>query len=177
MTRPSLSFSPAPLRSTLPAFVLLAQVAPEGLRNSSASHLFLARVHRPNHLRTIRLVSHNVRWLLRNPRRNLMVSHPFFLFDPYPLFLIFSSTVSHSSRHSSLHTHHQRYAHRIPPSPFFFTDSAIFPSTPTPVPSPELPPIAPENPTSSSPPVPSSSHSHDDTRQEFTDLRPTLMIP
>ncbi|MBW0567499.1 hypothetical protein O181_107214 [Austropuccinia psidii MF-1] len=51
------------------------------------------------------------------------------------------------------------------------------PHPPTPVPSPELPPIAPENPTSSSPPVPSSSHSHDDACQEFTDLRPTLMIP
>ncbi|MBW0588640.1 hypothetical protein O181_128355, partial [Austropuccinia psidii MF-1] len=34
---------------------------------------------------------------------------------------------------------------------------------------PDLPPIAPENPT--------SSHSHNDARQEFTDLRPTLMIP
>ncbi|MBW0529480.1 hypothetical protein O181_069195 [Austropuccinia psidii MF-1] len=38
------------------------------------------------------------------------------------------------------------------------------PSTPTPVPSPE-------NPTSYSP------HSHNEAWQEFTDLRPTLMIP
>ncbi|MBW0530756.1 hypothetical protein O181_070471 [Austropuccinia psidii MF-1] len=37
------------------------------------------------------------------------------------------------------------------------------PFTSTPVPSPEIPPIAPENPDSSSP------HSHDEARQEFTD--------
>ncbi|MBW0539531.1 hypothetical protein O181_079246, partial [Austropuccinia psidii MF-1] len=57
---------------------LQAQVAPDGQRNYSAnspkpkSHLFLAQVHPPNHLRTIRLVSQNLRWLLRNPRRNLL---------------------------------------------------------------------------------------------------------
>ncbi|MBW0582568.1 hypothetical protein O181_122283 [Austropuccinia psidii MF-1] len=50
-------------------------------------------------------------------------------------------------------------------------------SSPTPQPSPDLPPIAAENPTPSSPPVPSSSHSYDDACQEFTDLRPILMIP
>ncbi|MBW0546858.1 hypothetical protein O181_086573 [Austropuccinia psidii MF-1] len=49
----------------------------------------------------------------------------------------------------------------------------LLPSTPT----PDLPPIAAENPTTSSPPVPSSSHSYDDSRQEFTNLQPTLMIP
>ncbi|MBW0478773.1 hypothetical protein O181_018488 [Austropuccinia psidii MF-1] len=45
------------------------------------------------------------------------------------------------------------------------------PSTPTPVPSQEIPPISPENPTSYSP------HSHNEALQEFTKLRPTLMIP
>ncbi|MBW0552902.1 hypothetical protein O181_092617 [Austropuccinia psidii MF-1] len=43
------------------------------------------------------------------------------------------------------------------------------PSTPTPVPSPEIPPIARENPTTS-PPAPSFPHSHNEARQEFTDL-------
>ncbi|MBW0548629.1 hypothetical protein O181_088344 [Austropuccinia psidii MF-1] len=38
------------------------------------------------------------------------------------------------------------------------------PFTPTPVPSPEIPPIAPENPMASSP------HSHHEAWQEFTDL-------
>ncbi|MBW0487971.1 hypothetical protein O181_027686 [Austropuccinia psidii MF-1] len=41
----------------------------------------------------------------------------------------------------------------------------------TPIRSP--PPIPPSTPTL----VPSSLHSNDDARQEFTDLRPTLMIP
>ncbi|MBW0528434.1 hypothetical protein O181_068149 [Austropuccinia psidii MF-1] len=40
-----------------------------------------------------------------------------------------------------------------------------------------FPPTAPKNPTSSSPLVPSSPHSHNDACQEFTNLRPTLMIP
>ncbi|MBW0579025.1 hypothetical protein O181_118740 [Austropuccinia psidii MF-1] len=109
-THPSLSFSPAPLRSTSPMFVLLnktprippdktllflvcleskphgnplqAQVAPDGQRNYSAnppkpkSNLFLARVHPPNHLRTIQLMSQNLRWLLHNPRRNLLLVLP-----------------------------------------------------------------------------------------------------
>ncbi|MBW0497647.1 hypothetical protein O181_037362 [Austropuccinia psidii MF-1] len=47
------------------------------------------------------------------------------------------------------------------------------PSTPT----LDLPPISPESSTTSSPLVPSSSHSYDDAFQEFIDLRPTLMIP
>ncbi|MBW0553677.1 hypothetical protein O181_093392 [Austropuccinia psidii MF-1] len=51
------------------------------------------------------------------------------------------------------------------------------PSTPTPVPSLDLPCIAAKNPTASSLVVPSSSHSYNDACQEFTDLRPTLMIP
>ncbi|MBW0517870.1 hypothetical protein O181_057585 [Austropuccinia psidii MF-1] len=51
------------------------------------------------------------------------------------------------------------------------------PATPTLVPSPDLPPIDTENPTASSLPVPRSSHSYNDTCQEFTDLRPTLRIP
>ncbi|MBW0591692.1 hypothetical protein O181_131407 [Austropuccinia psidii MF-1] len=61
---------------------LQALVAPNGQRNYSAnppepkSHLFLARVHPPNQLRTIRLMSQNLRWLLRNPRRNLLLVPP-----------------------------------------------------------------------------------------------------
>ncbi|MBW0574887.1 hypothetical protein O181_114602 [Austropuccinia psidii MF-1] len=51
------------------------------------------------------------------------------------------------------------------------------PSTPTPVPSRDLPPIAAKNPTAPSPLVPSSSHSYNEACQEFTNLRPTLMIP
>ncbi|MBW0469979.1 hypothetical protein O181_009694 [Austropuccinia psidii MF-1] len=51
------------------------------------------------------------------------------------------------------------------------------PSTPTAVPSLEIPPIATKNPTSSSPPMPSSPQSHDEAWQEFTNLHPTLMIP
>ncbi|MBW0557901.1 hypothetical protein O181_097616 [Austropuccinia psidii MF-1] len=43
----------------------------------------------------------------------------------------------------------------------------LSPSTPT----PEIPPISPKNLTASSP------YSHDEACQEFTDLRPTLMIP
>ncbi|MBW0523464.1 hypothetical protein O181_063179, partial [Austropuccinia psidii MF-1] len=45
------------------------------------------------------------------------------------------------------------------------------PSTPT----PDLPPIAAENPIAS-PPVPSSSHSYHHACQEFTDLQPITMI-
>ncbi|MBW0470980.1 hypothetical protein O181_010695 [Austropuccinia psidii MF-1] len=51
------------------------------------------------------------------------------------------------------------------------------PSTPTPVPSPEIPPIASENPTASSPPAPSSPLSHNEAWQELTNLCPNLMIP
>ncbi|MBW0573685.1 hypothetical protein O181_113400 [Austropuccinia psidii MF-1] len=61
---------------------LQAQVAPDGQRNYSANppkpkrHLFLAQVHPPNHMRKIRLVSQNLRWLLRNPWRNLLLVPP-----------------------------------------------------------------------------------------------------
>ncbi|MBW0492310.1 hypothetical protein O181_032025 [Austropuccinia psidii MF-1] len=84
-------------------------------------------------------------------------------FNSSHLFLTFSSTISSSSRHSPLGNYHQRHARWIPPSP----------STP----SLDLPPIAAKNPPSSSPLVPSSFHSYNDPLQEFTDLRPTLMIP
>ncbi|MBW0502981.1 hypothetical protein O181_042696 [Austropuccinia psidii MF-1] len=63
------------------------------------------------------------------------------------------------------------------PSPLSPSPRVPPPSTPTPVPSPEIPPISPENPTASSSPVTSFPHSHDEICQEFTDLRPTLMIP
>ncbi|MBW0506352.1 hypothetical protein O181_046067 [Austropuccinia psidii MF-1] len=67
---------------------LQARVAPDGWTNYSMnppkpkSHLFLARVYPPHYLRTLRLVSQNLRWLLRNPRRNLLVSHHFSFFTP-----------------------------------------------------------------------------------------------
>ncbi|MBW0560312.1 hypothetical protein O181_100027 [Austropuccinia psidii MF-1] len=68
------------------------------------------------------------------------------------------------SRHSPLHNYHQRYARWIPPSS-----------------SPTRPPSHPVSPGYLPVPlrtrVQSSSHSHDDTRQELTNLRPTLMIP
>ncbi|MBW0567531.1 hypothetical protein O181_107246 [Austropuccinia psidii MF-1] len=56
-------------------------------------------------------------------------------------------------------------------------EAFAFPNTPHSVitidnmPVGSLPPSAPKNPTNSSP------HSHNDACQEFTDLRPTLMIP
>ncbi|MBW0516581.1 hypothetical protein O181_056296 [Austropuccinia psidii MF-1] len=65
----------------------------------------------------------------------------------------------------------------------FFNSSPVFLTPPSPISSSsrytplDPPPIAAENPTTSSPLVPSSSHSYDDAFQEFTDLRPTLMIP
>ncbi|MBW0482547.1 hypothetical protein O181_022262 [Austropuccinia psidii MF-1] len=55
--------------------------------------------------------------------------------------------------------HHRQYTHWIHPSP------ALPPSTPT----LEIPPIVPENPI--------SPNSYDEACQEFTDVRPTLMIP
>ncbi|MBW0575171.1 hypothetical protein O181_114886, partial [Austropuccinia psidii MF-1] len=79
---------PNPPNKTLPFLVCLAskhhgnalqvRVAPDDQRNYSAnppepkSYLFLAQVPPPNHLRTIQLVSQNLRWLLRNPWRNLL---------------------------------------------------------------------------------------------------------
>ncbi|MBW0553617.1 hypothetical protein O181_093332, partial [Austropuccinia psidii MF-1] len=57
---------------------LLARVAPDDPRTYSAnppntmSHLFLARVHPLNHLRMLRLVSENQRWLQHNPWRNCL---------------------------------------------------------------------------------------------------------
>ncbi|MBW0525275.1 hypothetical protein O181_064990 [Austropuccinia psidii MF-1] len=49
------------------------------------SHLFLVRVHPPNHLRTFRLVSQNQRWLQHNPWKNHLVS-PNFTFLTLPKF-------------------------------------------------------------------------------------------
>ncbi|MBW0495827.1 hypothetical protein O181_035542 [Austropuccinia psidii MF-1] len=118
---------------------LLAQVALDGWRTYSVNppntmnHLFLARVHPPNHLRTFQLL--------------------------VPLLPAQSSS---STIHPS-----------DPPSHFSFPDSATLHSCSP----PDLPPIAAKNPTYSSLPVPSSSHSYDDTCQQFTNLRPTLMIP
>ncbi|MBW0475993.1 hypothetical protein O181_015708 [Austropuccinia psidii MF-1] len=67
---------------------LQAQVAPVSWRTYPAnppnmmSHLFLARVHSPNHLRTFQLVSQNLMWLQCNAWRNLLVSHDFTFFTP-----------------------------------------------------------------------------------------------
>ncbi|MBW0481294.1 hypothetical protein O181_021009 [Austropuccinia psidii MF-1] len=67
---------------------LQAQVAPDVWMTYPAnppntmSHLFLARVHPSNHLRTFQLVSQNMRWLQRNPRRNILLSHHFSFFTP-----------------------------------------------------------------------------------------------
>ncbi|MBW0479066.1 hypothetical protein O181_018781 [Austropuccinia psidii MF-1] len=58
-----------------------------------------------------------------------------------------------------------------PVSIIIIDDTAVGSSTLTPVHSPEIPRIAPENPTASSP------HSHDEALQEFTTLQQTLMIP
>ncbi|MBW0540621.1 hypothetical protein O181_080336 [Austropuccinia psidii MF-1] len=72
------------------------------------------------------------------------------------------------------------FAHSATPRLVIIIDNTPVGSPPTPplsTPSPDLPPIAAENPTVSSPLVPSSSHSYNDALQEFTDLRPTLMIP
>ncbi|MBW0484466.1 hypothetical protein O181_024181 [Austropuccinia psidii MF-1] len=49
------------------------------------SHLFLARVHPSNHMRTFQLMSMNLRWLQHNPWRNLLVS-PKFTFFTLPNF-------------------------------------------------------------------------------------------
>ncbi|MBW0498710.1 hypothetical protein O181_038425 [Austropuccinia psidii MF-1] len=130
---------------------LLARGPPNGPRTYSTnppntmSELFLARVHPPNHLRTLQLVSQNQRWLQHNPWRNCLVSPNF----PSPL--LCPSPARPATPHSIV-----------------IIDN-------TPVRSP--PPIAAENPTASSPPVPSSSHSYIDACQELTDLQLTLMIP
>ncbi|MBW0576674.1 hypothetical protein O181_116389 [Austropuccinia psidii MF-1] len=74
---------------------------------------------------------------------------------------ILPATLSH---HSPLHNYHQRYARWIPPS-----------SSPT---HPPSHPVSPGSlPVPLRTPVQSPSHSHDDTRQELTNLQPTLMIP
>ncbi|MBW0515988.1 hypothetical protein O181_055703 [Austropuccinia psidii MF-1] len=89
------------------------------------SHLFLARVHPPNHLRTFQLMSHNLRWLLRNPWRNLLVS-----LHSYQLFLTFSLTIYSSSHHSRLDHYHRRYAHWIPQEPQHLLPPVQSPSHP-----------------------------------------------
>ncbi|MBW0521631.1 hypothetical protein O181_061346 [Austropuccinia psidii MF-1] len=55
--------------------------------------------------------------------------------------------------------------------------TSLSPTPPPSTPTPDLPPIAAKKPTASSPPVPSSSHSYNDARQEVMDLKPKLMIP
>ncbi|MBW0515712.1 hypothetical protein O181_055427 [Austropuccinia psidii MF-1] len=71
------------------------------------------------------------------------------------IFLTFPLTISSSSHSTPLHHHHQQYTHWIPPP---LSHSLTLP------PSPHVPP--PSTPT----PVPSSPHSHNDARQEFTNL-------
>ncbi|MBW0593063.1 hypothetical protein O181_132778 [Austropuccinia psidii MF-1] len=124
------------LASKLRGNQIQAQVAPDGRRTHSASppnpmsHLFLALVHPPNHMRTFQLVS--LRWLQCNPRRNLLL----ILLHP-------------------LHNHHQQYAHWIPPPLPPSATPLLSPLVPPPSTStPEIPPIAAKNPNTSSPRCP-----------------------
>ncbi|MBW0479602.1 hypothetical protein O181_019317 [Austropuccinia psidii MF-1] len=113
------------------------------------SHLFLAQFHPLNHMRMFQLVSLNLRWLQCNPWRNLLVSPS--LSSPFLL---------------------QSPAHSAPPPFIIIIDDMPVRSSPcvpppfnsTLVPSPEIPPISPKNPTASSP------HSHNEALQELTDL-------
>ncbi|MBW0533288.1 hypothetical protein O181_073003 [Austropuccinia psidii MF-1] len=116
---------------------------------NTMSHLFLAQVHHLNHLRTLQLMSQSQRWLQHSPwRKHLLV----------PLLPAQSSSLT---------------IHPLdPPLPLLLSPT---PPPSTPVPSPSTP--TPDLPTAFSPLVPSSSHSYDDAHQEFTNLRPTPMIP
>ncbi|MBW0508637.1 hypothetical protein O181_048352 [Austropuccinia psidii MF-1] len=117
------------------------------------SHLFLAQIHPPNHLRTFRLVSHDLKWLQCNPRRNLLVSlnFTFFTIPNFSSPFLQSSPACHATPHSVI----------------------IINDTPAGSP----PPQCPQQPHCLLPLVPSSPHSHNDACQEFTNLGPTLMIP
>ncbi|MBW0477012.1 hypothetical protein O181_016727 [Austropuccinia psidii MF-1] len=128
------------LARKLPGNQPQAQVAPNDQRTYSANppnpmgHLFLAHIHHPSHMRMFQLVRLNLRWLQRNPWRNLLLV----LLQP-------------------LCNYHQQYTCQIPHPPTPPPSTHVPPpSTPTPVLSPEIPPIAPENPTVSSP------HSHNE---------------
>ncbi|MBW0463027.1 hypothetical protein O181_002742 [Austropuccinia psidii MF-1] len=124
------------------------------------SHLLHAQVNPLNlnshHMRTLKLMSLNLRWLQHNPWRNLLVSPHFTFFTitnfPSPLLLLptpyLSSTICPLA----------------PPSTSLFPDSKPLTSNPTPVPSPEIS-------------TNSSLHSHDEAWKEFTNFQPTLMIP
>ncbi|MBW0502100.1 hypothetical protein O181_041815 [Austropuccinia psidii MF-1] len=123
---------------------------------NTRSHIFLDRVHPPNHPRMFRLMSRNLRWLRRNPWRNHLVSPNFsspFL-QPSPASPANSRSLIVIDD-TPIGCHPPRF-----PSPHF----------PLPSKFPQQPPI-------SSPTLQSSSHSHDNVCQEFTNLRPTLMIP
>ncbi|MBW0533130.1 hypothetical protein O181_072845 [Austropuccinia psidii MF-1] len=128
---------------------------------NTMGHLFLARVNPPNHLRTLQLMSQNQRWLQHNPWRNHLVGPNF----TFLTLLNFSSPLLRPSP----------VCPATPRLIIIIDDTPI--GSPTPPPSPDLPPIAAENPTASSPLVPSSSHSYNDAFQKFTNLQPTLMIP
>ncbi|MBW0510328.1 hypothetical protein O181_050043 [Austropuccinia psidii MF-1] len=78
---------------------------------------------------------------------------PLLFLQSSQLFLTFSSAISSLPCHSPLHNYHRQYAHWIPPLQ------------------------CPREPQRLLPPVQSPSTSHVEARQEFTDLRPTLMIP
>ncbi|MBW0521673.1 hypothetical protein O181_061388 [Austropuccinia psidii MF-1] len=71
--------------------------------------------------------------------------------------------------------------HNEPPIPGPSPSSKPPEDVPTCEPEPEVAPTQsmkePFEPNCLLPPVPSYSHSYDDTRQQFTSLRPTLMIP
>ncbi|MBW0491507.1 hypothetical protein O181_031222 [Austropuccinia psidii MF-1] len=101
------------------------------------SHQFQAPVNPQNHMRMLQLVSLNLRWLQCNPQRILLVS-------PHLTFLLFPAFPNPSFDHLQLVP--------LPPSVI------IINNTPhgSPLPPLEIPPIARENPTASSPPVSSS---------------------
>ncbi|MBW0577701.1 hypothetical protein O181_117416 [Austropuccinia psidii MF-1] len=162
-----------PRNKTLPFLVCLArkphgnqlqaQVAPNSRRTCSAnppntmSHLFNPLNLKSHHMRTFQLVSLNLRWLRHNPWRKLLVSPNFNIF-------LLLQTFPHPS------FNHLQLVLLLPtPSISLMICLLAPPSTPTRVPSQEIP-------TASSSLAQSSPHSHDEAWQELTDLRPTLMI-
>ncbi|MBW0476203.1 hypothetical protein O181_015918 [Austropuccinia psidii MF-1] len=109
------------------------------------SHLFLARVHPPNNMRMFQLVSLNLRWLRHNPWKNLFV-WPNFTFFTHPSF---SSPFHQPSSAFPNPLHSVIIIDDMPVrSPLPFLLPLVFP----------LPPTA------------SSTHSHDEACQEFSDL-------
>ncbi|MBW0502115.1 hypothetical protein O181_041830 [Austropuccinia psidii MF-1] len=130
-----------------------AQVAPNGQRNHCVnppepkSHLLQPLVHPLNHLRTCRLVSQNLRWLQRNPRRNLLVNHHFSFFTTINFSSPFlrPSPACPATPRLLIIINNMPIASSPPPPPSSSRNTP--PSPPVlPIPSPEIPPSAPKNP-------------------------------